>query len=97
MFISQLTRFCWINKTIKYFEEDVKVLVSKLTEQNFDVQMLRDKFVEFTKHKFKIWSKSGRNMSNNSYIDKLFRLKIELSACFITGFCFQIKFWAYVW
>ena len=75
VFTSQLVRFCHINKTVKYFTKDVKDLISKLYKQNYDLSFLKDKYVEFTKHKINVWSKYGIDISDNIFIKELFKLK----------------------
>ena len=75
MFTSQLVRFCHINKTVKYFTKDVKDLISKLYKQSYDLSFLKDKFVEFTKHKINVWSKYGIDISDNIFVKELFKLK----------------------
>ena len=75
VFVSQLTRFCQINKTSKYFLNDITLLVNKLSKQNFDIHILKDKYLEFSKHKINMWSKFGVDIASNIFMKKIFRLK----------------------
>ena len=61
--------------TSKYFAQDVRNLIIKLTQQNFDISILRDKYVEFTKNNLQDWSKFGVDIADNFYIRNLFRMK----------------------
>ena len=59
VFVSQLTRFCRVNNTLKGFLEDAGNLVRKLVSQSFDVAALRNKFQTFMNRQYMLWGKFG--------------------------------------
>ena len=75
IFTSQLTRFSLINKTSKYFFKDIKLLVTKLRHKNFNMNILKNKYLEFAKHKINIWSKFGDDITANNFTRDIFNMK----------------------
>ena len=74
VFISQLVRFCNINRTSKYFSDDAKSLVSKLYNQGFNVYALKSKYLEFADRYISLWSKYGTDITNDKYMRYIFKL-----------------------
>ena len=75
VFSSQLVRFCNINKIYNYFEKDVNILVNKLIMQNFNINVLKNKFLEFTKYKLNLWGKFGVDITKSFQMRRIFKLK----------------------
>ena len=62
VFISQLVRFCSINKSVHHFKRDVKILVQKLLLKGFSSAGLYAKFRQYCQRNLKVWSKFGVNI-----------------------------------
>ena len=54
---------------------NISFVIYKLYKQSYDLSFLKDKFVEFTKHKINVWSKYGIDISDNIFVKELFKLK----------------------
>ena len=74
IFSSQLVRFCNVNKTAKYFSEDIKTLVKKLCNQGFNIYNLKSKYLEFAKNKIPLWSRFGVDITEYKYMRYIFKL-----------------------
>ena len=74
VFTSQLVRFCCINKTAKYFSDDVKSLVKKFCNQGFNIYNLKNKYLEFAKSKISLWYRFGVDITNDKYMRYIFKL-----------------------
>ena len=64
VFTSQLVRFCDVNNRFDNFQEDIKLLVTKLVKQNFNRNILKSKFLQFYRNNFLRWSKFGTDIVN---------------------------------
>ena len=63
VFISQLVRYARINCSFSRFIDDVKRLVQKLIQQDFDAAALRKRFQAFIDNHFDVWGKFGTPLS----------------------------------
>ena len=63
VFISQLVRYARINCSFSRFIDDVKRLVQKLIQQDFDAAALRKRFQAFIDNHFDVWAKFGTPLS----------------------------------
>ena len=75
VFTSQLVRFCLINKMYNYFVNDANILVNKLVDQNFNLDILKNKYREFTKNKLNVWAKFGVDFTLSYNMNRIFKLK----------------------
>ena len=61
VFYSQLFRLCYVNSCLEGFVSDVKLLITKLSKQNFDKYTLLSFLKKFIRNNhpcvFKFWSK----------------------------------------
>ena len=62
VFNSQLIRFCNVNDDITNFTRDISYLVYKFKKQNFDLVVLKSKFLKFYAHNTIRWSKFGSDI-----------------------------------
>ena len=62
VFISQLVRFCSINKRVHHFKRNVSVLVKKLLLKGFSGVRLWSKFRQYCQKYLQVWSKFGVNI-----------------------------------
>ena len=62
VFISQLVRFCSINRTVHHFKRDVGTLVKKLLLKGFSKTRLFAKFRLYSLKYMQFWSKFGINI-----------------------------------
>ena len=59
VFTSQLLRFCEINNIVDNFKKDIMELIEKLRAQNFDLKVLRLKYLDFCIRYINTWGKYG--------------------------------------
>ena len=72
VYISQLVRFCDINKSLKYFVSDIAKLTSTLINQGFDKAVLRSRYNRFcTQYVYK-WAKYNTNIHSPTVMNKIF-------------------------
>ena len=62
VFISQLVRFCSVNKSVHHFKRDVSVLVKKFLLKGFSGVRLCAKFRQYCQKYLQVWSKFGVNI-----------------------------------
>ena len=62
VFVSQLVRFCSVNKSVHHFKRDVSVLVKKLLLKGFSSVRLFAKFRQYCRKYLQVWSKFGVNI-----------------------------------
>ena len=74
VFTSQLVRFAKINKAAQYFKNDVQCLVKKLCNQGFNMKILKDKYFEFATRYISLWSRLGKDITNNIFTREIFKL-----------------------
>ena len=63
VFMSQLVRYARINCSFSRFIDDVKRLVQKLIQQDFDAAALRKRFQAFIDNHFDVWGMFGTPLS----------------------------------
>ena len=62
VFISQLVRFCSINRSVHHYKRDIKILVNKLLLKGFKKVRLCAKFRQYCLKYLQVWSKFGINI-----------------------------------
>ena len=62
VFTSQLVRFCDVNSQTEFFKSDIKLLVQKLVQQNFNLLQLKIKYNQFYASNMVRWSKFGSDI-----------------------------------
>ena len=67
VFISQLVRYCVINKSVHHFKKDFVTLVKKLLLKGFTKVRLFDKFKQFCMNYMQIWSKFGVDITKGNF------------------------------
>ena len=67
VFISQLVRFCMINKSVHYYKKDLETLVKKLLSKGFTNTQLYSKFRQFCMKYLQVWSKFGKDITNRNF------------------------------
>ena len=72
VFISQLIRYCRINKDLQYFISDTKNLVTRLVQQAFKKERLMNTYRTFCKKYINIWAHFGQNISTEMVINDIF-------------------------
>ena len=63
VFISQLVRFCTINKSVHHYKRDTDILVKKLLSKGFSKTRLYAKFSQYCMKYMQVWSKFGTNIA----------------------------------
>ena len=72
VFVSQCKRFAEINNYLGNFVNDVKMLQSRLLQQGFLKQKLRERFNTFANKNFRVWSKFGKDIRDSGIVDDIF-------------------------
>ena len=72
VFTSQLVRFCHVNKTVKYFNEDVAKLVRTLLLQGFEKEILLSRYNRFCNNYRYLWAKFNINLQDTKIINTIF-------------------------
>lgn len=68
IFVSQLVRFCTINKNVHHFKKDLVILVRKLCLKDFTKAQLYIKFKDFCIKHLQIWCKFGVNIMKGNFV-----------------------------
>ena len=71
VFISQLVRFCSINRSVHHYKRDIEILVKKLLLKGFSKVRLCAKFRQYCLKYLQVWSKFGINIIQD--FQKLFQ------------------------
>ena len=66
VFTSQLLRFCEINNIVDNFKKDIMELIEKLRAQNFNLKVLRLKYLDFCIRYINTWGKYGIDITEFS-------------------------------
>ena len=67
VFISQMVRFCHINKSVHNFKRDVTTLVNKLCSQGFSKSRLLIKYKLFCMKNIQVWPKFGIDITKGMF------------------------------